>query len=394
MTTRALILAALLLTPVGLDAAESNRSPLLPDRLEPYRVATEDGTWSLRFALAAQVQYSFASRDDESDIRIRRLRPVFSGSLGLKELTWKLHLNVVPGSLEFMDFYVDYQALPDLRIRVGVFKIPFTRYRIQSFQRLTLVDWSILTGYVGAERQLGFTFHNGYEKPQAIEYVVGVFTGQNTRGSHAVKLTGLYGVTAPNRSDLTGPDPFDGLHPEIVARVGYNHGGIDTRADTDFQGGPVRFSAGLSAAWDIRPERFQDLALRIAPEVLLKAHGFSMSALACVGLVQMGDDLTDMDMGLWGVQAQASYLAASRFELSVRYAFLQVLDALRKDVQANGIAGETDDLEHRHELSAGFNVYLVGHQFKWQTDFAWLPQTRPGGTLDEYRFRTQVQVSF
>lgn len=394
MMTRALILAALVLAPADLTATESDHSPLLPERLKPYRVATEDGAWSLRFALATQVQYSYHHQDRESEVRVRRLRPVFSGNLGLKELTFKLHLSVLPDDLEFMDYYVDYAALPDLRIRAGVYKIPFTRYRIQSFQRLTLVDWSILTGYFGAERQLGITFHNGYEKPRAIEYEVGVFTGQNTRASHAAKLAGLYGVDVLNRSDLTGPDPFDGLHPEIVARVAYNHGGIDTSSDTDFQGGPVRFSAGLSAAWDIRPERFQDLALRMAPEVLVKAHGFSTSVIAYLGLVQMGDDMADVDLGLWGVQAQASYLAASRYELSLRYAFLQVLDALGNDVQANGIVGETDDLEHRHELSAGFNVYLVGNQFKWQNDFAWLPRKRPDGTLDEYRFRTQLQVSF
>lgn len=392
MKIRALTVAALLLAPVCGEAAESTHAPALPDRIEPYRVASEDGNWSLRFALAIQLQYGYDSREDENEIRIRRMRPVFSGNLGLKELTWKLHLSVVPGDLEFMDFYLDWEALPDLRIRVGIYKIPFTRYRIQSFQRLTLVDWSILTRYFGAERQLGFTLHNGYERPRAVEYEVGVFTGQNTRASHAVGLAGLYGETIPNRSDLMGPDPYDGLHPEIVARVAYNSGGIDSRTDTDFKGGPLRFSAGLSAAWDVRPERYQDLAVRIAPEFLLKAYGFSLSLFGYLGLVQMGDRMADTRAGLWALQAQAGYLLASRYELSLRYAFVRILDGLKSDLERHDPLA--DGLLYQQELSVGFNVYLVGNQLKWQNDFAWLPRTSRSGTSTGYRFRSQFQASF
>ncbi|NOZ01268.1 MAG: hypothetical protein GXP54_05190 [Deltaproteobacteria bacterium] len=344
--------------------------------------------------------------------RLRRLRPVLCGNLGTRSLTFKLHFSVLPDDLEIMDAFLNFRATDDLRVRAGIFKVPFSRYRIQSFQRLTLVDWAITSGYFGAERQVGFAFHNGYEKPAPIEYEVGVFTGQNTRASHAVKLSGIYGETAPNRSDLTGPDPYDGLHPEIVAHVAYNSGGIDTLTDTDFTGGPVRYSVGVSTAWDIRPERAQDLAFRLAPEFLLKAYGFSMSVFANLGLVQMGDGMDDTRPGLLGAQAQASYLIAGRYELAMRYAFLQVLDALRSDARDRAdaiIAGVADpdeksdlerryskagDLKRRHELSVGINVYIIGNQLKWQSDFAWLPRTTASGTFNDIRFRTQVQLAF
>ena len=79
----------------------------------------------------------------------------------LKEaLKFKLHLSTAPPSLELMDYYLNYRAKKEhLQFRFGQYKVPFTRYRIQSFQRLTFVDWSIVTRYFRAERvakQLGF----------------------------------------------------------------------------------------------------------------------------------------------------------------------------------------------------------------------------------------------
>jgi len=398
--------------------ADAESAPTRPGVIGPFVIESADGGSSIRFSLATQVLFRFDSVDGEDgrgndyEFSIRRLRPVLTGSLGIKDLTYKLHLSLTPGALEFMDFYVDYEATPDLRVRAGIYKVPFTRYRIQSFQRLTLADWSITTGYFGAERQLGITLHNGFEMPRKVEYEVGVFTGQNTRASHASRLAGLYGEEAPNRSDLLDPEPMDDIHPEIVARVAWNTGGIDTRADTDFEGGPARVSVGASAAWDIRPDPIQDSAFRIAPEVLLKAYGFSMSAFVYLGLAQLGDGMKDTRVAMWGAQAQASYVFARRYELAIRYAFIQIdrdLRDLARD-RADRIIDAEDDplakvalaeryedvgtLVRRHELSAGFNVHVIRNQIKVQTDFSWLPTAFATGDTHDFRARAQLQVAF
>lgn len=78
-----------------------------------------------------------------------------------------------------LDFYFNYKLRGPHQARLGQVKVPFTRYRIQSFQQLTFVDWAIVSKAFGAERQMGFALHNGYEKPSRYGYVIGIFSGQN-----------------------------------------------------------------------------------------------------------------------------------------------------------------------------------------------------------------------
>jgi hypothetical protein len=81
----------------------------------------------------------------------------------------------------------------DYQLRIGQCKVPFTRFRIQSFQRLTFADWPIVTKFFGGERQIGVTLHNGYEDPPVRAYVVGLLSGVNARASHGIGIATVYG---------------------------------------------------------------------------------------------------------------------------------------------------------------------------------------------------------
>ncbi len=396
-------------------------APALPNKIGPFVLRTADGGSSLQPGFTLQLQVREVSKDQGQDLArlneatfiARRIRPTLGGTLLTADLSYYLHLSTAPGSLELMDAYLDYQLLRHLRLRGGQFKVPFTRYRIQSFKNLTLVDWSINTKWFGAERQMGLALHNGYEKPPAWAYELGVFTGANARASHEKGLAGLYGEALPNPSDLTDPAPPPGVHPELVTHLSYNPGGIDVSTDTDGEGGGLRGSGGLSAAWDLAPTAAIDMPLRLAAELLLKLRGASLAAAFYLGLFAPAATPEDpAALGLLGVQLQASYLLCSRVELAARYARVDVRGALRRDAQARAaarVAAAADEaaraalekqyaaagqLQDEQELTVGANLYLVGRSLKWQNDLTLLFSERPGATRLDLTFRSQVQLAF
>jgi len=416
--------------PAVVPAAEpEKKSCTLPSKIGPFEIKSADGQSSLQFNLAAQLLFHFDSkelsekktdenpnpgnyRDNTGTVEMRRIRPQIRGMVLTQDLEYNLQLSMVPGNIELIDFYLNYRIVDHARFRLGWYKIPFTRYRIQSFKELTLPDWSIVTKYFGAERQFGLSIHNGYEKPMEVEYEFGVFTGQNSRASHAVALPKLYGEEAPNPSSLTDPAAQNQWHPEVVWRVAWNPGGIVTRTDTDFEGGSARVSLGLSGAWDFRPKRYIDLNLRVAPEFLLKAYGFSMSLVGYVATQKMGDSLSNTQLAFAGGLAQASYLIAKRYELAARYSFVSTNSETREDAFNRGqnIINDPENAEdvealkkqydklgqtkYEQELCGGFNVYIIGSSLKWNTDVSYLPRTTLKDRRDDVRVRSQIQVAF
>ena len=393
-----------------------------PDKIGPFSISDKSGRFSLAVGLAAQVQVKVLSsgtgseRDTEATIFMRRIRPTLKGTALSKDLKWYLHLSTAPGAVEFMDFYLDYTILPYLRLRAGDCKVPFTRYRVQSFKHLTLVDWSVVTRYFGAERQYGVTLHSGYEKPGTMEYALGIYTGENARASHSVGLPGVYGEPRVNPSNLLAPQPPATFHPEIVGRVAYNHAGMDVGTDTDFVGGSPRFSVGLSLAWDTRPTQYHDLSLRLAPEVLFKAGHFSMAALGYVGFVPPAGSDSGVEtprLGFAGALAQVSYILWGRLELAARYGMVVVMEGLRDEARDRAdqlVAAETDAdkaaalakqyknaglTEAEHEATFGINVYIIGRSLKWQNDVSYKAVPRVGqDTLHDIQLRTQLGLAF
>jgi hypothetical protein len=396
--------------------------PDRPDKIiGPFSLSSgEDGRWSLDVGLAMQLRFTAVSQLTgeagellDTLVEARRIRPTLSGRLFSKDLRFFLHLSTAPGSVEFMDWYLDYRFSQGLSARVGQWKIPFTRFRTGSFKNLTFNDWPVVTTYFGAERQMGLALHNGYTSPPRLQFEAGLFSGVNARASHAVGLARLYGDEPPNPSDLIDPAPRASLHPELVVHLAYNHGGIDSFFDSDFVGGPLRFSAGISAAWDLDPSPTEDLALRLAPEVLIKVEGLSAFGALYLGWDRAGDSVSDQRQVMVGGVIQTSYLVTRRLEVSARYAFVHTSDELLDDARdrAERILAAAKDAAQAQQLTArysgagriqleqeatvGLNVYLVGRSLKWQTDLGWIARTlRDAWRRSSIRLRSQLQLAF
>ncbi len=411
------LIRSLFVIPLSL-AATTAWAEMSPSPSPALALRSPDGNNSISFHLAAQLRYQYLSRqtDDGREgqglVEVRRVRPSIKGNLLTEKLTYGLQLSTAPGSLELVDLFLDYSFLAHLKVRGGQWKIPFTRYRIQSFKKLTLADWALPTRTFGAERQMGLAFHNGYETPPRLEYEAGIFTGVNARAAHATSLATLYGEALDSPSDLVDPGSRADLRPALVAHLAYNSPGINTRADTDWQGGPLRVSLGLSGAWNLNPRLPQDLSLRIAPEVLIKAHGLSFSGIFYLGFSLLDERMTSQHLAFTGGLLQASYVVHRRVEVAVRYAVVNTDDvvlanARQRAQQLIDMAVEPEArstltaqyqqagaLEQEQEVTVGVNLYLLGQSLKWQNDLGWLISIKQSGRITDIRYRSQLQWAF
>jgi hypothetical protein len=381
-------------------------------------LASGDGSSWISFHLALQFRWEYlykdtgAGRASDNRIRFARIRPVVKGSLFAEDLTYLMHINLTPGLLELMDLWFDYRFSSHLRIKTGQMKIPFTRYRLNSFADRPVLDWSQPTRYFGAERQVGIMLHNGRSDMPAIEYELGLYTGINMRAANGVGMSKVYAEPALNPSSLVDPAGSENMHSEAVGHIAYNFGGINVRRSADLEGGPPRFSVGLSGAWDLHPTPRQDLRLRIAPEASFRAYGFALDLVFHLGWFDQTTGSNGCVLGMTAGVAQASYVFSERYEIALRYTFVHLLADLRDDARAYAVsriesAGDAAELARLydryrevgllqtvHETNLGLNIYRFGPAVKWQVDLGLLVYDRTDDVRYDFQLRTQMQLSF
>ncbi len=383
----AIVLAALL---VPITAFAQTRA----SSIGPFEIVSADSTSRLRLQFAGQQLVTWQKIEDEdADIttELRRIRLGLRGSFNREQTTFYLQLSFAPRSLELMDFYVNHRVGPKEQVRVGQYKVPFTRFRIQSFQRLTFADWPIVTKYFGAERQIGVAMHNGYEAPPRWGYVVGLFSGVNARASHGIGVATAYGVKVPNPSDLSNPGPKSDVHPEAFVHLSYHTDGMTIDSDTDPERGTLRLFAALSAAWDFDPTKHQDFTQRVAPEVLAKWNGWSACAIGYAGFAEIGTAQQNK-LAMLGAVTQCAYRVNAGWEVSARYAIVDLSDDLQTDADKLGCLVGT--IVRQQEGTIGLNHYVSGHSFKWQNDAGLIRSSYACGHQTQYRIRSQLQFAF
>lgn len=386
------------------------------DAIGPFEISSPDGGSKIRLQFAGQLWFYFESRDNGPDVKranellmkARRIRFILAGTLYRPVFSYRLHLSTAPKSLELMDFYFNYEISRNMQFRFGQYKVPFTRYRIQSFQRLAFIDWAIVTKYFGAERQMGFSLHNGYERPPRWAYVFGVFTGVNARASHGIGLSKVYGEEILNPSDLADPGPATEFHPELFFHLNYNSENIKVQSSSDEERTGLRYSAGMSIAWDIDPVPYQDFRFRLAPELLIKHRGISFMTVPYIGFSKISNP-AKLKSVMTGGLVQTSYRFNKNYEISIRYAIVDFRKDLLDDAfnraqqliaESNNNAAVIDQYEdvgqayQEHELTLGFNIYIIGHALKWQHDASLFRHCILTGKRTDYAAHSQFQLTF
>jgi hypothetical protein len=285
------------------------------------------------------------------------------------------------GNTRLRDFYLN-QVLMDgnLQIRAGQFKRPFNRQEIVSDFATEFVEKAITNTAPGVEggRDIGVALTNGYEKsPDGIEWIVGIYNGagdtSKTPATCSADMTGKPTCTIGTPTST----PAD-WQPQLVARVGYNMGGIKGYSEADLEGGPFR----LAVAAAYRAKNLQDMAGAplehgVEGDFMLKIEGFDATGMVFMRKVK------DVDAQL-GLHVQAGYMVLPKeAQVAVRF-------AMTPDAAPAAGAKQT----YVNELRAAFSYYFSkSHNFKWVSDVGYLKDTADGAKAT-LNIRTGAQLIF
>lgn len=155
-------------------------------------VASENGRFKLATRLRAQFLYTLQHDGVENDIehglQIRRARLQFGGHVFNEHNRFKAELAFSPRDEGFdgtphhtplLDWYAELDYLRDLTLRIGQYKVPYSRQRVISSGNLQLVDRSMANGEFNLDRDIGLDLRSkdlfGLGR---LRYYAGVYLGE------------------------------------------------------------------------------------------------------------------------------------------------------------------------------------------------------------------------
>jgi hypothetical protein len=346
-----------------------------------FTLATSDDQFELKAGVRSQFRIEIfrADQDDaefESHFVVPRLRLQLEGFAFGKDNTYKVEFDMAnKGSALLKDFFVNHAFSDTLQIRAGQWKKPFSRHEIVSDFGSEFNERAIANEWAGAGRDLGVALHNGYEKsPDGVEWAVGLFNGTGEKPKQTVTCEDPMDASTCTPSTPTNvPVDFD---PELVARVGFNTGGIKGYSEGDLEGGPLRL--GVAAGYRLN---FNQLR-KDADDALILEHGVELDGLlkvenfdaqAGVFFLKVGD--ADLDLGFL---VQAGYFVVPKTaEFAARFSL----------IPDEGVADES-----LTETRLAFDWCFSGHNFKWATDVGFLSST--AAETNDFQIRSQLQFVF
>ena len=388
----------------------------LPMRLGPVRIkiGKTDDWIGVGFATQLQFEYDqqfegagFPKQSIEK-LEFRRIRTTLSSSFIDGRIRSRFQINLTPSAFELIDMWFAFTRFKFATFRVGQFKIPYDRYRAQSFAALSLVDWAPTTTMFGSERQVGAEMLGigGFLKA---EYAIGIFSGTNARASHGVGITEVYGEVPRNASDFGFGEVVSEFHPELVARAAKNFGKINTDTNSDTSGSKeLRHSLGFGIAWDARPNATQDLGLRLSAEWLGKIRHIHMNVVSYLAWYKpwQGGKIL---YGPMGFMAETGYRFSLMWELALRYSMTYLTPWLRSDARSYGVFqimnatdpaaamqqyGQNGEQTATNELALAGTSHIIGNSLKVVAEAAWEAQRWEAGRLNGFRFNVQLQFLF
>ncbi len=404
-------------TPLAEPPDEEERR--LPSRLGPVRLNVGKTSDWIGFGFASQLEFDYEQqfpgagleKDASETLQFRRIRLTLSSSFIDGRIQSKFQINATPSAFELIDMWLAFTRFKFATMRIGQFKIPYDRYRAQSFAVLSFVDWAPTTRMFGSERQIGIeTLASG--DFLNLEYAFGIFTGVNARASHGVGIAEVYGEVPQNPSELGSGEIVTEFHPELAGRVAKNFGEINTDTNSDLIGTKqLRHSLGVGFAWDARPNPTEDLALRLSAEWLGKIRHLHINVVTYLAWYEPWQG-GKIRFGPLGVMGEVGYRFTWLWELAARYSITYLTPWLRSDARSYGEAqiasatdpeeaqaaqaqyGENGDQITRAELAIATTAHIIGNSLKMALELAWQNELWAQGRRDGLGITLQLQFLF
>jgi outer membrane murein-binding lipoprotein Lpp len=145
-----------------------------------FKWASSDGDYGLKLGgfVQPRLQIKLPEEGDtisESTFRLRRARFLASGHLSREELTWKMQAELGVDAAPALDYYLDYEFMPELAVRAGQDKVFFTRAWWASDATLDVLERPAAIDALRYDRDIGVWLHGWVA--DRLYYHVGVSNG-------------------------------------------------------------------------------------------------------------------------------------------------------------------------------------------------------------------------
>jgi phosphate-selective porin len=377
----------LVLGPVSASAADE--APLPAPAIFSYSakgtdIRSPDGNYTAHINLRLQLRYTSTEEEggeSSSEFEFKRVRFKMGGQLAREELTYYTEYDFP--SQRLLDLRFTFAADEAVQFRVGQWKIPYNRERVDSSGNQQFTERSIVTNTFTLDRQRGIALYGRLWAGQAADswYNLAV-CGGNGRGSSGM-----------------------GARPLLLGRWQWNFLQRDldfSQSDTGYREKPAASLAVATASWrgpytaysaagggELPGFAVGDDDRYDVSQVLLEAayqyRGFSFQAEWHWKTVR--DTAAHTATDLAGGYVQAGFFPHALWsgvpkplELAARWA----------EVDPNTIRG--GDRQREPTLCA--NWFFAGHRNKLTVDYSWLTDeaVAPAGR-EQHRVRLQWDLS-
>lgn len=281
-------------------------------------IVSSDGNNRLGFKglLQENNQFSYRKNGAQKDLGIglNRARVSMHGTVVDPRLTFLVQAAADKAGpnheLVLSDYYVNFSHHDRYaQLRVGKFTVPFARREIASAALAQFYDGDAATNKFNLGKDAGFMLHNGHQND--FEWA------------------------------------FAAVSQGVVARLGYNHNGIDGYDMVDWTGGDLRFGVGINGYLPLNYLKPKLADVRGGLDFIAKVAHFSTNGAFYYQWKKANE--ADKASHNLGAGLDLGYLVKGNIEPVVRYSWNK--------------EGEGDN---NHEILGGVNYYFYGHNFKLQ----------------------------
>lgn len=373
---------------LGATAAKEEASrKVLAGYEKGFYLKSADDKFSLKINSYGQFRYTYFDKDqeipgnaeDRSSFRVRRARIKLTGTAMEPWVFYQLQWETAGSSSSLRDYFIDVydkKNLPEIGLKFGQFKPPFSRQFLTSSQLQIFPERAITNDQSGNDfsfdRDQGVAIHGKpWGESPNIEYTTGLFNGNGQNQTDNLDV-GLLWVSRLDWNVLG------------TGNFGYSEGDVEDSQEvkwavaTSYGYNCVTPTSGVLTSVDDGISRWEF-------DTILKYMGFAFQGEYFTSNETPEDRVAGDPNG--GINGKGGYVQASTFlipqqlELASRYTYMN-----------RDRAGEPN----RQEAIAGLNYYFdESHWWKIQADLRRITIANdPGEDSRELQFIIQAQVSF
>jgi phosphate-selective porin len=263
---------------------------------------------------------------------------------------------------ELKDGYFDIVPYEEFGVKVGQFKVPYSRQEMISDSRQALPERSITNDVFTFSRDQGMDFHGGFEK--RFFYDLGIYNG-----------AGELGAGENRASNPQGSQMLYNARASFMAMGDDPKYLFEQSGDTKRSENPLW---GLESAWvwDTGDTTISELEL----STIFKGYGVGFEGAYLARYI-------NPDTGLGGEQKSGGYYA------QIGYMFTEHIEGVYRNAYVHFSGGA-----HWTENTLGCNYYFYDHNLKLQASYSRLysqpDQVTPVNVADQDLWILQLQARF